>query len=178
MVTMTSQNSWPVLQYGSSKLHDWVIPARNGRLTLRARNGSAGFLLALFALWFSGVIEDLTGKVKDDWGHAVRPVRGQTSGYSNHASGTALDLNALKHPIGSRGTYKRWQVIKIRAKLLIFFRRRIRAGIDYVNRPDEMHFEINMPLAKVERRARKLSTSPRGRRILEANPGQKKVIFS
>jgi hypothetical protein len=174
----TSQNGWPVIFNGDSPyLHTWVIPAKNGTLRIRMRRGSAGFLLAHWLLWFSETIEDLTGKILDDWGWAVRPVRGQTSGYSNHASGTAFDANALLHVLGKRGTFRRWQYIKMRARLLLY-RGCIRLGIDYVNRPDEMHGEINRMLPKCERVARRLMDSPRGKRILKANPGQRKVILS
>lgn len=172
-----SQNGWPVLLAGSAKLHTFVIPASTGTFTIRLRGGSAGFILAHFLLWFAETIEPVLGKVLDDWGHAVRAVRGQTSGYSNHASGTAFDVNSLKHPLGVRGTFSRWQYVKMRARLVVY-RGCIRLGIDYRNRPDEMHGEINKPLATCERVARLLMRTPRGKRILAANPGQRKVILS
>jgi hypothetical protein len=174
---LLSQNGYPVLTDSDHRLHWWVIPARNGHFKIRMRHGSAGFLLAHLILWISEVIEDMTGKVLDDWGWALRPVRGQTTGYSNHASGCAVDINSLKHPLGRRGTWLRWQYIKLRLRLLIY-RGCIRMGIDYVNRPDEMHAEINKPLVDVERVARRLCQTKRGVRILHANPGQRKVIFS
>jgi hypothetical protein len=173
----TSQNDWPVLQPGSTTLHTWVIPARNGHVRITLRNGSAGFLLAHFLLWFAETIEPLAGKVADDWGHAVRAIRGQLTGFSNHASGTAADHNATKHPLGVRGTFKRWQVARIKLRLVLY-RGCIRSGIFYVNRPDEMHEEINRDLAACERVARRLCRTPRGRRILHANPGQRAIIFS
>ena len=72
----TSQNGWPVLASTSPKLHTWVIPARTGYVRLRLRNGSAGFLLAHFLLWFAETIEPLKGRVLDDWGWApLRPIR-------------------------------------------------------------------------------------------------------
>ena len=54
----------------------------------------------------------------------------------------------------------------------------IRWGGDYQNRRDSMHFEINAPLARCEQVARRLLDSPRGKRLLAANPGQKEVILS
>lgn len=173
----TSQNGWPVLQPDSARLRGWVIPARSGQVTIRLREGSAGFLLAHFLLWFAEAVEPLKGKVLDDWGYAYRPIRGQSTGWSNHASGTAADANSIKHPLATRGTFKPWQYIKIRARLLLY-RACIRWGGDYVNRADEMHFEINRPLSAVERRARRLCGTTRGKRILAANKGQRAVIFS
>lgn len=173
----TSQNGWPVLQPTSTKLHRWVIPARNGHFTMTLRNGSAGFLLAHFFLWLSEVVEDITDGIVDDWGYALRAIRGQLTGWSNHSSGCAGDTNSIKHPLGKRATWRRWQYIKLRARLTLYSGC-IRMGIDYVNRPDEMHSEINAPLDKVERVARRLTKTKRGQRILAANPGQRKVIFS
>lgn len=172
----TSQNGWPVLTADSLKLHTWTIPARNGAFKLRLRNGSAGFLLAHFALWFAEVIEPVAGKVLDDWGYALRPVRGQTTGYSNHAAGCAADLNSTEHPLGVAGTFDRSQVAAIHKR--IYWLGALRWGGDYQRRKDEMHFEIVQDLAFCERRARRLCATPRGLRILRANPGQRAVIFS
>jgi hypothetical protein len=173
----TSQNGWPVLPATSELLHTWRVPAKSGPFTVRLRNGSAGFLLVHFLLWFAETIEKVLGPQLDDWGYAVRPIRGQTSGYSNHASGTAFDVNSLKHPLGKRGTYARWQYAKMRLRLALY-RGCVRLGAFYEGRPDEMHGEIDKPIAVVEKLARRLSTSPRGKRILAANPGQRAVIFS
>lgn len=173
----TSQNHWPALPANSDKLYTWVIPARTGVFTLRLRNGSAGFLLAHFALWFAEVIEPVLAKVLDDWGHAYRMVRGYSETLSNHASGTAMDLNATTHPLGAMGTFKPWQVMEIRARLLLY-RGCLRWGGDYVGRKDEMHTEVNADLPTCERRARALMKTSRGKRLLVANPTQKAVILS
>jgi hypothetical protein len=177
MEMATSQNGWPVLAGDSPKLHTWVIPARSGTIRVRLRNGSAGFLLAHLLLWFAEVIEPLHGNIVDDWGYAFRSIRGRTTGFSNHASGTAADANSTRHPLSLRGTFRPWQYVRIRARLLVYVGC-IRWGGDYVNRADEMHFEINKPMASCEQRARRLSKSKRGIRLLHANPGQRAVIFS
>lgn len=177
MTVATSQNGWPVLQADSSWLHRWVIPARNGSVTLTLRSGSAGFLLAHFLLWYAETVEPLKGKTADDWGYALRPIRGQTTGYSNHAAGCAADANSIKHPLGASGTFSPRQVKKIHARLS-WMRGVIRWGGDYEHRLDPMHFEIVQGLSVCERLARRLTLTPRGLRILRANPGQRKVIFS
>lgn len=176
-MTASSQNGWPVLTTSSSILHTWVIPSRTGTFRLRLRAGSAGFLLAHFALWYADSIEKVAGRVLDDWGWAPsRPIRGTTTTVSNHASGTAVDLNALQHPLGTT-TLAGWQKVKIRARLLIY-RGAVRGGLDYHRRKDEMHYEIAAPLGTVERVARRMSTTDRGVRLLKANPGQRAVIWS
>lgn len=176
-----SQNGWPALSNDSNKLHSWVIPARNGRFKLRLRNGSAGFLLAYFALWFSEKIEDATAQgLLDDWGYAYRPVRGSETNLSNHASGTAMDINATWHPLGRvrTGIFRRRSAVEAVQRRLHWMGNVLRWGGSYNGRKDEMHFEVNVNISQAERAARRLMKTPRGVRILKANPGQKKIILS
>lgn len=175
----TSQNRWPVLNYGDDRLYTWVIPAYSGHFVLRLRNGSAGFLLAYLALWFAEKIEPVAGKVLDDWGHAVRPIRNGVEA-SNHASATAEDLNAMSHPLGMvrTGIFRRRTKVDALHDKLRKMHGVIRWGGDYHGRKDEMHFEIVQNITVCEREARRLMRTPRGRRILKANPGQKAVILS
>lgn len=177
MIPTLSQNGWPALAADSTDLHTWVIPARNGAFKLRLRAGSAGFLLAHFALWFAEVVQPVAGKVLDDWGFASRPIRGDAVTLSNHASGTAMDLNAMAHSLGAVDTFTAKQERAIHARLL-WMRGVIRWGGDYVHRKDEMHYEVVQNLAFCERRARRLSRTPRGLRLLHVNRGQRAVIFS
>lgn len=170
-----SQNGWPLQISDSPTLHTWVIPARNGAFKLRLREGSAGFVLAHFALWFAEVVQPVAN-VADDWGFAPRPIRGSTIP-SNHGSGTAMDLNATAHGLGREGTFTGRQAWQIHDRLT-WMRGVIRWGGDYQHRKDEMHFEVVQTLAYTEQEARRLTRSVRGRRVLKANPGQKAVIFS
>ena len=172
----TSQNGWPALSSDSSDLVTWTIPTKQGPVRIRLRNGSAGFLICHFLLWYAEVVEPLVGKVLDDWGYAYRVIRGQVSGLSNHASGTAADANATKHPLGTR-TLTKIQRAAIWARLKIY-RGCLRHGAFYSGRVDEMHVEINAPLPAVEKVARRLMNTPRGKRILKANPAQRAVILS
>jgi hypothetical protein len=169
-----SQNGWSVID--ASETRKWVIPGADRHMILR--DGHAGFVLAWFALWFHEVIERLSGGVWDEWGFAARNVRGSSSTISNHASGTAEDLNATRHPLGRRGTFtKAWHYTKIRALLSVRLVGVIRWGADYQFRADEMHFEINKGAAAVLRLARRLSATPRGKRVLRANPGYQPPVL-
>jgi hypothetical protein len=170
-----SQNGWPVLASSSSLLHKWVIPGTGRHFVLR--NGSAGFLLAHYILWHHERVEAISGGVWDEWGYAYRPIRGQSSGYSNHASGTAADVNATHYPLGLV-LMTATRAARIRVRLRRVLKGTIRWGGDYLNRKDQMHFEVNAPLSTCEALARQLMDTPRGRRILEANPGQRQVILS
>lgn len=170
----SSQNGWPGLAPSSRLLTTWTVPGDGTRL--RLRNGSAGFLLIHLATRFDRKVEDLTEPLLDDWGYAYRPVRGYVT-LSNHASGTAVDLNATDHPLGKVGTFTAAEEATIR-KILRKYDGCIRWGGDYRGRKDEMHFELDKPLADCERVARRLIDTPRGKAILKANPGQRAVILS
>lgn len=173
----TSANGWPALEADSTSLYTWTIPAKNGHLRIRLRNGSAGFLLCHFLLWWSERLDDLTNPhPADDWGYAYRPIRGQYSGLSNHASGTAVDADATQWPLGTEHMTNAMKA-KIRLRLKLY-RGCLRWGGDYSGRKDQMHTEVNAPLASCEKVAKALMRTPRGKRILDANPTQRAVILS
>jgi hypothetical protein len=182
-----SQNGWVV---PPPERRTWAVVDLHGETVARIplRDGAAGFVLAHLAAWFHDNVEQLDGKVMDDWGGANRTIRG-SSQISNHASFTAMDLNATKHPLGKRGTFSELDrlVLVHRMNLLAAWavmgrtgnypQRRgnarpplvIRWGGQYVNRADEMHFEIVGTVRQVENLARALATTKRGQRILKAN---------
>lgn len=167
-----SQNGY-VVRFDAAKLRSWAIPGTSTRI--RLANNWAGFLLVHFLAWYNRNIEPITGKVLDDWGWAVRPIRGKTTGYSNHASGTAVDVNALQYP---RGTTHMSLVkkAKIRARLLAY-KGCIRWGGDYKNSPtDEMHYEINKPYATVTAFSRRIAGKGWGKLVMEANPDFAKAV--
>lgn len=165
----TSYNGWTVIH--SDQTVKWVIPLKKGEYRhLVLRDGHVGFVLACFAAWFHRKVEKINEGQWDEWGYAYRAVRGQTSGYSCHASGTAIDLNATQHPLGKRGTFKhKWQSAKIRFKLKRWAGV-IRWGGDYQNRADEMHFEIIKGAYDVARLAKRLARTRVGKAVLRANP--------
>lgn len=172
-----SVNGWPVIQAGSPLLHRWIIPGTNRALTLR--QGSVGFILAHMALFFHEKVERLDTGPWDEWGHNVRPISG-TSVYSNHSSATAEDLNAARHPykVPIRNNFTDKQIKSIRRRLRLYRGTLAWGGNWSPTWVDGMHFEIVKPMPACERVARMLMRTPRGKRILKANPGQKKVILS
>lgn len=145
----TSQNGYPAND--ESLISTWEIGKTR---RVRLKRGDVGEVLKHFADWFDAHVEDID-QGADDWGYAERTIRGDASTLSNHASGTALDLNATRHPLGKRGTFTPRQTAAIRQQLKAYDGV-IRWGGDYVNRADEMHFEIDAPLAEVSVVARKL----------------------
>lgn len=168
----TSQNGWRTI--AAAETRKWIIPGTGRHLVLNPSH--AGFVLVCLALWFDEVIErlDLLG-VWDEWGWADRDIRGSDQ-VSNHASGTAVDLNATRHPLGmpTSSTFTPAQLRKIRRKLRFLFGL-IRWGGDYLGRPDAMHFEIHATPAQIRVLAFFLARTPRGRRVIKANPGYTRV---
>src|SRR5699024_5011433 len=94
------------------------------------------------------------------WGWAYRPVRGATV-VSEHAAGTAIDLNAPKHPLGRQGTFTRSQVNRIQ-QILRDLDDAVRWGGNYAGRKDEMHFELQGGVKKLAAVAKKIKGSSTG----------------
>lgn len=134
-----SQNGWTVLSgYSDDRLVS--IPKIVGKV----RGEPVSIIFTDLVETFDQTVEDVD-LGSDDWGFAPRPIRGGTTP-SNHASGTAIDLNAQRHPLGARGTFASAQVAAIRRMLDRYTtadgKRVVRWGGDYTGRADEMHFEI------------------------------------
>lgn len=137
----SSQNGWPASDEPRTiGVEAYVVPGT--QIKIRCSKKVAPLLIN-FCAEFNMEVEKLEGKTLDDWGYAYRAIRGQedAGNLSNHASGTAVDLNASKHPLGKRGTFTKEQEVKIRA---LADKYGLRWGGDYKNRADEMHYEINL----------------------------------
>lgn len=146
-----SQNGWTASQ-DQNEIRIKSFPVKGTDINLRCQ-ASAGIILAAFAGEFNEKIEKLEGHTFDDWSYAYRPVRGETQGLSNHASGTAIDLNAIKHPLGKRNTFTPPQKVALKALVNKYG---LRWGGTYKSRPDEMHFEIVETPEQVKIRITKL----------------------
>jgi hypothetical protein len=142
-----SQNGWSA----NDRSVITTIPVPGG--TLPVREGAVAVVFEWLARRFNDDVEPLHWP--GCWGYAERPIRGSTTTLSNHASGTAVDFNAPKHPLGKVGTYTSSQVRAIR-RILTDAHGVIRWGGDYTGRRDEMHFEVNASAAAVAALARTL----------------------
>jgi len=138
----TSQNGWTVDKTGAlqdrTAVHGVTFP--NG-----VRRGDVATVLFYVAGRFHREVEPLHPGWC--WGWFVKVIEGSTS-ISNHASGTAIDLNAPNHPIARSGTFSGAKVKAIR-RILADCDGVVRWGGDYSGRKDEMHFEINKGAAAV-----------------------------
>jgi hypothetical protein len=142
-----SQNGYPAND--RSSITTYTI-GKGCRVALRA--GSAGAMLKHLADWFDAHIKDVDPGERDDWGYAERKIRGSSTTLSNHASGTALDVNATQWPLGSDPSVylSAEQIAAVRRRLKLY-QGCIRWGGDYTGRKDPMHFEINRDQATVDR---------------------------
>jgi len=143
-----SQNGWSAND--RSVIASYSLPG--GKVSLRKGDVSV-ILLHAANRWHNEV-----GKLEwpGIWGYAERPIRGSTTTLSNHASGTAIDCNAPKHPLGVpiSKCFTAAQIKKIR-EIVKYYEGVIRWGGEY-SRPDGMHLEINKGASEVKRIADKI----------------------
>lgn len=141
----TSQNGYPAGV--QSAIHTVTVPGTAQKIPVRI--GPAGDLLIWAAARFHREVEPL--HVGWCWGYAYRDIRG-SSGLSNHASGTAIDLNAPAHPLGTNPA-SNYTAAKIAAihRIIADAQGCLRWGGDYGDpshggvkgsRPDGMHIEV------------------------------------
>ena len=142
--TMLSANGWPASEEQAAiGIKSYPVPGTN--LKIRCAEKVAPLLVG-FAAEFHNLIEKLDEGTLDDWGYCFRKVRGSDSIVSNHSSGTAIDLNASRHPLGQVGTFDLGKVPMLRA---LAHKYGLTWGGDYKSRKDEMHFEISIDAVKV-----------------------------
>lgn len=150
---LRSQNGWGPAN-DPSVITYWR--SSNGTL-LSSRRGDVTTVMRWVAERFHADVEHLHHGWC--WGYAPRLIRGSSS-VSNHASGTAIDLNAPAHPLGTnpRANYSRKQIRRIR-RIVRRSKGVIRWGGDYHGRKDGMHFEINAGHAATGRFAKKVRSA-------------------
>lgn len=134
----TSQNDWPASS-DRRALGVSTFTAAGVAFPGGVKAGDVSTVLGYVATQFHHRVEALVPGWC--WGWAYRDVRG-SAGLSNHASGTAIDVNAPHHPLGSVGTFSEAQRGEIHT-ILAEVGGVVRWGGDYTGRKDEMHFEIH-----------------------------------
>jgi hypothetical protein len=149
-----SQNGWPVLTTAPSYKLKWI--------TGRVLPGDVATIFEHLGRRFNDEVEPINPA--HSWGWANRNIAGSSS-VSNHASATAVDFNAPKHPLGKANTFTQAQQATIRA-ILRELDGVVRWGGDYSGRKDDMHFEINANAAAVAKVAAKL----RGSAVVDPEP--------
>ena len=144
---LTSPNGWPASEDRQAiGIQSFVIP---GIKTKIACSKIVAPLLINFCKEFHESVEPIDQGQLDDWGYAFRMTRGSDRVLSNHSSGTAIDLNAIKHPLGKSNTFNKDQRNTIN---LLITKYGLYWGGNYKKRKDEMHFEIALTKYEVEKR--------------------------
>lgn len=122
------------------------------------RAGDVHTVLSYVATQLNARVEPVAfpgGHPADDWGYNYRQNR-NANNLSCHASGTAFDYNATRHPNGKKGTWTKEQVVEIR-KILAEVNNVVKWGGDFSGTKDEMHFEIHGTNLQVQIAASRVS---------------------
>lgn len=149
-----SQNGWPVDKSGANQ--DRAPIYGNVKVPNGVLEGDVATVLRWVARRYHETVEPLVAGTC--WGWFVKPIEGGSS-ISNHASGTAIDLNADQHPIAVAAS-KNMTAKQIAACHAIVKAAGgvIRWGGDYTGRPDPMHWEIVGSKAATAALAKKIRT--------------------
>lgn len=135
---VTSQNGY----IANDRSQIVTMNVEDANIKIPVRRGPVAQLLMYVAWRFHHEVEALVPGTC--WGYAERTIRGSSTVLSNHASGTAIDLNAPQHPLGTDPTsnYTFDQISAIH-QIVRDTRDVVRWGGDYTGRKDGMHFEID-----------------------------------
>jgi hypothetical protein len=138
---LVSHNGWPAsADPAAIGVRPFPVPGTNPARSLSVKSGDVARILIGVAERFQQTVEPIG---PNSGGYNFRLISG-TNIYSNHASGTAIDLNWGDHPQGSRGTFTAAQVNAIR-QILSLCSGVVGWGGDYPGgQVDEMHFEIDV----------------------------------
>jgi len=138
----SSENGFSVLAPSSKDLVNIVV----GGKTFKVRRSCRDLFTKL--LTFLNTVEPFS-EAGWDGGYAYRTIAGSHQKWSNHSSGTAIDMNASQHAQGTKNIG--WTSAQI--KIINWYLantaagRAIRWGNDYTTTPDSMHFEVKSPAA-------------------------------
>jgi hypothetical protein len=148
---LKSSNGWRASKYAAViGVKSYPIPGTSIKIRLAKK---AAPLLVGLATEFHKTIEPIDKGTLDDWGYAFRMIRGSTDSLSNHSSGTAIDLNATKHPLGKENTFSPENAAKC---IALAKKYGCKWGGTYRNRKDDMHFEIDLNRKQVKERIKAL----------------------
>lgn len=150
-----SQNGWPVVPRSS-------VDERPLIRDVKVPNGVLAGDVAVIFRWLAEQYDRRVEKLRPGWcwGWFVKNIEGSRT-ISNHASGTAVDLNAPDNPMGQGTTRKSMTSAQIAEchKLEDESDDVLRWGGDYVSRQDPMHWEVVGSRAAVKKLADKIRGS-------------------
>ena len=148
---LTSPNGWPASEDRKALgIESFTVPGTKIKFACAK---AVAPLLVNFAKEFNELVEPIDQGQLDDWGYAFRMTRGSDRVLSNHSSGTAIDLNAIKHPLGKSNTFNKDQRNIIN---LLITKYGLAWGGNYKKRKDDMHFEIALNQNQVTNKIKEL----------------------
>lgn len=150
---MKSYNGW----YASPNLNTVVIEPVPGFRVRVVNNANVIAVFTYLVQQYHARVDNVLGPHKaDDWGFYFRKNR-NSNNLSNHASGTAIDIDATEHPNGVRvsKTFTDAEVSEIR-EILDELDDVIDWGGDYKRTVDGMHFELGVPPGKLQEIGKKI----------------------
>lgn len=151
ILELTSPNGWPASEDRKAIfIESFAVPDTTIKL---ACSKIVAPLLINFCKEFHELVEPINQGKLDDWGYAFRMTRGSDRVLSNHSSGTAIDLNAIKHSLGKANTFNKEQRNIIN---LLITKYGLAWGGNYKKRKDDMHFEIALDRKGVEAKIKEL----------------------
>ncbi len=144
----TSYNGWPASTNAAAIGIDKGARARGS--TIAFPPGVKGGDVEVVLMYVAGELHRRVEPAGEGcWGYNYRKNR-NANNLSCHASGTAFDWNAPKHPNGKGGTFSPAKVKVIRA-ILAEVGGVVKWGGDFGGTKDEMHFEIHGDAAAVKK---------------------------
>ena len=155
----TSYNGWTASKSPASIDIDPDFTAAGRKFPGGVKRGPVSVVLRYMIEQFDKRVEEVDlYDPGDEWGYTYKPSANSPSKLSCHSSGTAVDINATRHPNRKRGTFTPKQVDAIHA-ILAELDGVVRWLGDTSGTPDEMHFEIKGTAAEVARVAGRLLTT-------------------
>lgn len=134
---MLTENGWP--QIPANVLDKSGIPGLKADFRIETAPGDVSTLLRAWILWYDRNVEDVEfnyqNGARDEWGWSAT----NSVWNSNHLSGTAVDINATRWPMGRRNMPQ--DLVDRVQRGLVLFEGTIFWGRVW-NNPDEMHYQI------------------------------------
>jgi hypothetical protein len=167
----TSYNGWPASRDAAAIGIDPNFKAAGHKFPGGVKKGDVSTVFRFYLGNYHLRVESLNVTTGDEWGYSYRANVNNPSQLSCHSSGTAVDVNAQKHPNGRRNTLSSTQVARLR-QIQKWTGGVIKWGGDFSTTKDEMHHEVHGSATAVHAVAVRLN-KPRFTKVLKLGVGSK-----
>lgn len=131
----------------------WIRSFTEGGRTFHVHKDVLPLFRALVILMDKNGV-DIDKGVLDDWSYANRDIRGYPGYKSMHSWGLAIDIDAVKNPLGSDETS-----FPVRKTDKAADDCSLTWGYNWTSRPDPMHFEFKGMRSDIPKALKRLKTS-------------------